>query len=179
MHLHLEEPDPRTIRAAADGDVAAFDALVRAHQAPVFRFVRHLVGDDAVADDVTQETFIRVFQRLRTFAFKARFSTWLLQIARNAAIDELRGRERRTRLAAVAPPPSPPPSPDARAELRAALASLSPTVLEALVLVEVFGLTYAETAEVLGVPVGTAKSRVFHARNRLHEWNAAGQAVNE
>ena len=163
------------IRAAAEGDVAAFDALVRSHQVPVYRFVRHLVGDDAVADDVTQETFIRVYQRLRSFQFRSRFSTWLFQIARNAAIDEIRGRDRRARLALAAPPPSPPSSPDARAELRAALASLSPKMLEALVLVEVFGLSYAETAEVLGVPVGTAKTRVFHARVRLHEWQAGGR----
>jgi RNA polymerase sigma factor (sigma-70 family) len=173
----VEEPDPRTIRAAASGDAAAFDALVRSHQAAVFRFARHLLGDAALAEDVTQETFVRVYQRLRTFRFRSRFSTWLLQIARNVAVDELRRRQRRARLAAVAPPPAPPPSPDARAELRAALGSLPPTMLEALVLVEVFGMSYAETAEVLTIPVGTAKSRVYHARLRLHEWQAGADDV--
>jgi RNA polymerase sigma-70 factor (ECF subfamily) len=169
----MEEPDPRTIRAAAGGDAAAFDALVRANQVPVYRFARHLLGDATLAEDVTQETFLRVYRRLRTFQFRSRFSTWVFQIARNVALDELRGQERRARLAAVALPPSPPSAPDARAELRAALASLPAAPREALVLVEVFGLSYAEVAEVLGVPVGTAKSRVFHARVRLHEWRAS------
>lgn len=171
----VQEPDPATIRAAAAGDVRAFESLVREHQATVVRFLRHLVGDDALADDVAQETFIRVHRRLGTFRFRSRFTTWLLQIARNAAVDELRSRARRERLALAAPAPAPPSAPDARAELRAALASLSPTVVEALVLVEVFGLPYAEVGGVLGVPTGTVKSRVFQARRKLHEWHAADE----
>ncbi len=171
----VQEPDPATIRAAASGDRRAFESLVREHQATVLRFVRPIVGD-AHADDVAQETFLRVHKRIGGFAFRSRFSTWLLQIARNAAVDELRGRARRERLALAAPLPSPPSAPDARAELRAALASLSPLVVEALGHVEVFGLPYAEAAEVLGVPVGTVTSRVFQARRKLHEWHAAGGA---
>lgn len=171
----VREPDPATIRAAAAGDSRAFESLVREHQAIVVRFVRHLVGDESVADDIAQETFIRVHRRLGTFRFRSRFTTWLLQIARNAAVDELRGRARRERLALAAPAAAPPSAPDARAELRAALASLSPTVVEALVLVEVFGLPYTEAGTVLGVPTGTVKSRVFQARRKLHEWHAAGE----
>ena len=172
----MHEPDPATIRAAAAGDLRAFESLVREHQATVIRFVRHLVGD-AHADDVAQETFIRVHRRLDTFRFKSRFTTWLLQIARNAAVDHLRARARRERLALVAPEPAPPSSPDARAELRAALASLSPTIVEALVLVEVFGYGYDDAGKLLGVPTGTVKSRVFQARRKLHEWGATGDAA--
>jgi RNA polymerase sigma-70 factor (ECF subfamily) len=168
----VDEPDPALIRSAAAGDGGAFDALVRLHRPAVVRFVRPLVGD-AHADDVAQETFIRVHRRIGSFAFRSRFSTWVLQIARNAAIDELRGQSRRERLALAAPAGAPPPAPDARAELHAALASLSPTVVEALVLVEVFGFGYAEAGEVLGVPVGTVKSRVFQARRKLHEWQSS------
>lgn len=170
----MQEPDPATIRAAAAGDRRAFEALVREHQAVVVRFLRHLVGDSH-AEDVAQETFLRVHLRLGTFRFGSRFSTWLLQIARNAAVDELRGRARRARLVALAPPPAPSSSPVARAELHAALASLSPTLVEALVLVEVFGLAYADASVVLGVPVGTVKSRVFEARRKLHEWATSGE----
>ncbi len=170
----MQEPDPATIRAAAAGDGRAFEALVREHQATVVRFVRHMVGD-ALADDVAQETFLRVHRRIGGFAFRSRFTTWLLQIARNAALDELRRGARRDRLSLVAPPSAPPPSPDARAELRAALASLTPTVVEALVLVEVFGYGYEEAGKVLGVPTGTVKSRVFQARKKLHEWIAADE----
>ena len=176
MCKRVQEPDPAMIRAAAAGDLRAFESLVREHQATVVRFVRHLVGDDATAEDIAQETFIRVHRRIGTFKFRSRFTTWLLQIARNAAVDELRGRARRERLALVAPPSAPPSSPDARAELRAALASLSPTIVEALVLVEVFGCRYEDVGEVLGVPTGTVKSRVFQARRKLHEWRAAADA---
>ena len=172
----MHEPDPATIRAAAAGDLGAFEVLVREHQATVIRFVRHLVGD-AHADDVAQETFIRVHRRLGSFAFRSRFTTWLLQVARNAAVDELRGRARRERLALAAPLPAPPSSPDDRAELHAALASLSPTIVEALVLVEVFGYGYEDAGKLLGVPTGTVKSRVFQARRKLHEWGEAAEAA--
>ena len=175
----VREPDPATIRAAAAGDGRAFEDLVREHQVPVLRFLRHLLDDDAAAEDVTQETFVRVHRRLDTFTFRSRFSTWVFQIARNAATDELRGRQRRARLTAVAPAPAPGSAPDARAELRAALASLSPTVVEALVLVEVFGMAYAEVAQILDVPVGTVKSRVHQARLKLHHWYGAGEDAAE
>ncbi|MGH9247343.1 MAG: sigma-70 family RNA polymerase sigma factor [Acidimicrobiales bacterium] len=166
----MEEPAPQTIRTAAEGDLRAFESLMRAYQAHVFRFLRHLVGDATLAEDLTQETFLRVYRRLGSFRFQSKFSTWLFQIARNAATDELRSQQRRARLLTMAPAPPGPSAPDARAELQAALASLSPTLREALLLVEIFGLAYAEVAEVLALPVGTVKSRVFHARQRLHEW---------
>jgi RNA polymerase sigma-70 factor (ECF subfamily) len=167
----VEEPEPALIRAAAAGDLAAFEQLVRTYQQHVWRFVRRLLGDATVAEDVTQETFLRVFRRLPTFAFDAKFSTWVFQIARNAGIDELRSRQRRARLGSVAPPPRP----SARAEIEAALASLPVDLREALVLVEVLGLRYHEVARVLGVPEGTVKSRVFSARSRLHRWSTADQ----
>jgi len=172
----LEEPDPLAIRRAAAGDVLAFEVLVRAYQVPVWRFLRHLLGDAALAEDVTQETFVRLFTRLDTFSFQSKFSTWVFQIARNAGLDALRSRSRRLRLVDVAPPPARAPDPHAGAELGAALASLSPKLREALLLVEILGLSYRETATVLRVPEGTVKSRVFQARERLVGWMAAGQA---
>jgi RNA polymerase sigma-70 factor, ECF subfamily len=172
----VQEPDPATIRAAAAGDLAAFEQIVRAYQQHVWRFLRRLVGDGTVAEDVAQETFLRAFHRLPTFTFQAKFSTWLFQIARNAGIDELRSRQRRTRLASVAPPPRPSAAPpEARAEIEAALASLPIDLREAVVLVEVLGLRYREVALVLGVPEGTVKSRMFSARSRLHRWSTADQ----
>ncbi|HEY6415185.1 MAG TPA: sigma factor, partial [Acidimicrobiales bacterium] len=70
----MEEPEPALIRAAGAGDLAAFEQLVRAYQEPVWRFLRRLLGDAGVAEDVAQETFLRVFRRLPTFTFEARFS---------------------------------------------------------------------------------------------------------
>jgi len=172
----MEEPEPALIRAAAAGDLGAFEWLVRAYQEPVWRFLRRLLGDAGVAEDVAQETFLRVFRRLPTFTFEARFSTWVFQIARNAGVDELRSRRRRVRLTSLARPPTPTVGmPEARAEIDAALASLPVDLREAILLIEVLGLRYHEVARVLGVPEGTVKSRVFSARSRLQRWSTADE----
>jgi RNA polymerase sigma-70 factor, ECF subfamily len=172
----MEEPEPALIRAAAAGDLAAFERLVRAFQEPVWRFLRRLLGDAGAAEDVAQEAFLRVFRRLPSFSFEAKFSTWVFQIARNAGVDELRSRRRRLRLASLTPPPRPPAAvPEAAAEIDAALASLPVDLREAILLVEVLGLRYREVARVLGVPEGTVKSRVFSARSRLHRWSTADE----
>ena len=94
----VEELDPALIRAAAAGDLAAFERVVRAYQQHVWRFLRRLLGDPAAAEDVAQETFLRVYRGLPRFAHQAKFSTWVFQIARNAGIDELRKRQRQARL---------------------------------------------------------------------------------
>jgi RNA polymerase sigma-70 factor, ECF subfamily len=172
----VQETDPALIRAATGGDLAAFERIVRTHQHEVWRYLRRLLGDDA-AEDVAQETFLRVYRRLPTFTFQAKFSTWVFQIARNAGLDELRSRRRRDRLAAAVPP-GPPTSTgpgEARVEIDAALASLPLDQREALVLVEVLGLRYREVATVLGVPEGTVKSRVFSARRHLARWARADE----
>jgi RNA polymerase sigma-70 factor, ECF subfamily len=170
----VEEPEPAEIRAAMDGDLAAFERLVRRYQAHVWRFLRHLLGDAALAEDVTQETFLRLYQRLPTFAGRSKFSTWVFRVARNAGVDALRAARRHDRLLAELPAARPGPAPDARVEAMAAVASLSPKLREALLLVEVFGFAYREAAEVLRVPEGTVKSRVFQARVRLTAWREEG-----
>lgn len=174
--LRVYDTDPALIRAAAMGDLGAFEQLVRDHQQPVWRFLRRMLGDDALAEDVAQETFVRLFRRLDSYTFESKFSTWLFQIARNAGIDELRKRERQTRVAAAAPPQlSPVAPPDLHAELRAALDSLPDDLREAVLLVEVLGLRYREAGTALGIPEGTVKSRVFHARQKLHTWANANE----
>jgi RNA polymerase sigma-70 factor, ECF subfamily len=175
----LHEPDPGTVRAAADGDLAAFEELVRAYQAQVWRFLRHLLGDAVLAEDVTQETFLRVFQRLRTFRYRSRFSTWVFQVARNAGIDALRARARQERLARLTPPPSAVAGADSGADIVAALSCLSVKLRESLLLVEVLGLRYREVAQVLGIPEGTVKSRVAQARRRVTAWLAEGELADE
>ncbi len=169
----MEEPDPALLRAAAAGDLDAFEALVRIYQQPIWRFLCHLVRDQALAEDLAQETFLRAFRNLGGFAHQSRFSTWLFQIARNAGIDALRRRERRSRLLEVAPEAGPRPSPEAGAELNAGLEALSPKLREALLVVEVLGYRYREAALILGVPEGTVKSRVHQARERLVAWMSA------
>jgi RNA polymerase sigma factor (sigma-70 family) len=171
----VQEPDPQVIRAAARGDLDAFSELVRTHQAVVWRFLRHLVRDPALAEDLTQETFLRVYRRLASFRFRSRFSTWLLQIARNVGIDALRSRDRGRALLQALPVPATVGDPSAAYELSAAVGSLNLRLREVFVLVEVLGLSYREAGAALGIPEGTVKSRMFHARRQLVAWLAASE----
>jgi RNA polymerase sigma-70 factor (ECF subfamily) len=165
--VRVQEPDPQVIRAAARHDEAAFSELVRSYQAIVWRFLRHLLGDDALAEDLTQETFIRVYRKLHTFEFRSKFSTWILNVARNAGTDELRARQRRARLVEALSVAEPQRDASQGVEISDAINALSPKLRETLLLVELFGFTYRETGEVLGIPEGTAKRRVFDARKQL------------
>jgi RNA polymerase sigma-70 factor, ECF subfamily len=178
----VQETDPAVIRAAMAGDLDSFEHIVRLHQQSIWRFLRRLLGDAATAEDVTQETFLRVYRCLPDYAFRSSFTAWVFQIARNAGIDELRARARRDRLAptlaassARAPVATTGRAGETRVEIEAALATLSVDLREALLLVEVLGLRYAEAATVLSLPVGTVKSRVFTARMRLAAWARAGE----
>jgi RNA polymerase sigma factor (sigma-70 family) len=177
----VEEPDPVMIRAAMAGDLAAFESLVRLYQVPVWRFLRHLLGDRELAEDVAQETFLRLYQRLPSYRFESRLSTWILQVARNAGIDAIRSRDRRARnLRRVPPPPTMIVSePGLGHELASALASLSPKRREVLLLIEVLGFSHREVADVLGVPVGTVKSRVYEARREVTRWYQVGEQAQE
>lgn len=175
----MYEPDQELIRAAGAGDMAAFEELVRAYQSYVWRFLSHLLGDPALAEDVTQETFVRVYRKLETFRFRSKFSTWVFSVARNAGVDALRSRQRRERLLTVVAQRTRDSVAGAEmgVEIEAALQSLSPKLREAFVLIEAVGLTYNEAGGALGVPEGTVKSRVFHAREQLVSWMSAGEGV--
>jgi len=175
----LEEPRPDVIRAAAAGDVAAFESLVRLYSPQLWRFLRRMLGDAMLAEDVAQETFVRVHRNLSGFAFESKFSTWVFRVARNAALDALRRETRRRRLTAILPARGVTAPPDAAVELQQAVQELPPLLREALLTVEVLGLTYREAADMLGAPEGTVKSRVFHARARLVAWLDAGEQARE
>ncbi len=172
----VEEPTENVVRAAAAGDPIAFERLVRHYEPHVRRFLAHFLGDATLAEDVAQEAFVRVYRGLPGFGFRSSFSTWLFQVARNAALDALRSRQRRDRLAEAVTPAraeevaARTAAPDGAAEVAAALASLPAAPREALLLVEVYGLTYREAATVLGTAEGTVKSRVFAARRTLDRW---------
>lgn len=172
----MQEPEPRVIRAAADGDLEAFGVLVASYQEPVWRFLRGLVRDATLAEDLTQETFLRAFDRLGSFQFRSKFSTWLFTVARNLGIDALRQRERRDLLPVRIGPDRPPSDPHLRTEVATAVAALSDKLREALLLVEVMGFSCREAGEILGIPDGTVKSRLHHARAQLVAWFEADQA---
>jgi RNA polymerase sigma-70 factor (ECF subfamily) len=161
----VQDPDPRVLARARAGDLGAFETLVREYQADVWRFAYHFTRDRQLAEDVTQEAFLRAFRFLRTFRGDSKFTSWLFRIARNCAMDAIRRRTgQQTR---EHPPPLGPPDPEARAELHAALSSVSPEHREPFLLIEVFGLSYQEAADVLNIRVGTVKSRMHRARHAM------------
>jgi RNA polymerase sigma-70 factor (ECF subfamily) len=161
----VQDPDPRTLTRAREGDLGAFEDLVRSYQADVWRFAYHFTRDRALAEDVTQEAFLRAFRFLRSFRGDSKFTSWLFRIARNCAMDAIRSRK--SHVAKEPPPPIGPPDPEARAELHAALDAVSDEHREPFLLIEVFGLSYQEAADVLNLRVGTVKSRMHRARHAM------------
>ena len=161
----MQDPDPRTLTRARGGDLGAFEDLVRAYQADIWRFAYSFTRDRGLAEDVTQEAFLRAFRFLRTFRGDSKFTSWLFRIARNCARDALRARK--TNLAKEPPAPVGSPDPETRAELNAALEAVSEAHREPFLLIEVFGLSYQEAADVLNVRVGTIKSRMHRARRAM------------
>ena len=166
--------------AARAGDAAAQAAFVRATQSDVWRFTAALV-DPGAADDLTQETFLRAFKALPGFEGRASVRTWLLGIARRTCADHLRAVVRRrrldARLAAQAWTDQPVADPAHRLSTADLLGRLSEERRTAFVLTQVLGLSYAEAAEVEGVPVGTIRSRVARARDELMTAVAKSRAV--
>ncbi|NTU70795.1 MAG: sigma-70 family RNA polymerase sigma factor [Coriobacteriia bacterium] len=163
--------DAALLEAAADGDLDAFEALVREHTATVYAHALRFFGDRTVAEDVTQEVWIKVYRSLATFDGRARFSTWLYRITRNTCLDTVRaGKHRPVAVElfdTVATPGDLADEVALSSSVEAAMANLQLEDREAFSAVALFGLTYVEAAEQLGVPAGTVKSRVFRARRAL------------
>lgn len=167
----MEEPDPQLIAAARSGDLGAFETLVRRYQANVYRFVVNLTSDASVAEDITQETFVRAFRSLRRYRGESRFTTWLFSIARNCAVDDARRSARRSRLATRLREREVPASSDGPVglEVREALARLPTDLREPVLLIDLLGFSYSEVARMTRVREGTIKSRMHRARRLLIE----------
>jgi RNA polymerase sigma-70 factor (ECF subfamily) len=173
------------IRDAQQGDLDAFNTLILAYQDRVYNQAFRVLGEYQSADDATQEAFISAFKNIRSFRGGS-FRAWLLRIVTNACYDELRRKKRRptTPLEPVddegdeiesphwiADPGELPEDNFARAELanaiQACLDQLTEDFRVVVVLVDVQGLDYLEASEVIGKPLGTVKSRLARARNRM------------
>lgn len=153
------------LHAAARGDREAAAHLVRAHYADVFRFCARRIGPDLAAD-AAQETFITMTKTLSRFEGRSDLRTWLLGIAYRhcQALARKRRRDPAPLDAAIEKTPAPGVAcPIEASAVRGALARLSVEHRDVVLLHEVDGLTYAEIAEALSIPVGTVKSRLYHA----------------
>lgn len=157
-------------RAAAHGDRAALTELIRATQHDVWRLCAHLV-DPAAADDLAQETYLRAVPALGRFRGDAPVRAWLLTIARRVCAAEIKSRQRArdaaARVAANLQAAGTVGDSGLSAELSGLLLSLDPDRRAAFVLTQVLGCSYAETASICGVPVGTIRSRIARARADL------------
>ena len=169
--MSLQQPDFGVLRKAQKGDERAFNLIVRAYQVPIFNYVLRLVGDRALAEDLTQEVFLRVYQGLPKFSLRSKFTTWLFQVTKNRVLDELRASERRPR-ALVALEDIPPlevvDAPFERLEaidaVWRAVGGLNVDLKMALLLRDIVGLSYTEIADSLEITLATVKWRIYKAR---------------
>ena len=189
--MSLPQPDLAILRKAQRGDERAFSIIVRTYETPVYNYVLRLVQDRSLAEDLTQEVFLRVFQGLPKFSLRCKFTTWLFQVTKNRVLDELRANERRPRHLVAIDEIAPLEVLDAPVErleaidtLWRAVDELNPDLKMALLLRDVVGLPYSEIADSLEVTLATVKWRIHKARDEVQlamtregiTYGAAGQA---
>jgi len=176
-------PAQETAEARSDDDLmllarggvsSAFDALVRRHQAAVLGLARRVVGDPATAEDVAQESFVDLHASLETYEPRGKLRAYLLRVTLNRARRSRRGAARSPITLGPVPEVATSPEGEARilaeerqVEVQRAVDRLPRRQREVLALRFGAGLPHAEIAEVLGVPVGTVKSRLYHALRKL------------
>lgn len=180
--------DERAVTRFLAGDVAGFEAIVQRYSGMIFSLAARLVGPSE-AEDIVQDTFLRAFRGLERFRGESSLKTWLYTIALNR-VRARHGAMARFRQFFVAPRPSdddsffdildlaedPGDSPEEsalvserRRRLRAAMKSLPDEFRESVVLRDLEGLSYEEIADVLGIPIGTVRSRIARGRAQLKE----------
>ena len=185
-----EAPESRWIRAFLGGDREAFDRLVLHFQDRVFNLSYRMLGDYDEANDCAQETFVKVYRSLKDFRFEASFATWLYTIAANTCRNRLKSLEFRTRKQMVRIDPMETsdgahasveladPAPSALDRLtrheqeiavQRAIATLTEDHRTVVILRDIEGLSYEEIAAITGYTLGTVKSKLSRARQRLCE----------
>ncbi len=166
------------------GDVQAFDVLVRRYKDQLLNYVYRFVGSRVEAEDIVQETFLRVFKNKHYYKEIAKFSTWVYTIAGNLAKTELRRRKRR-KIFSVSnfvneerdyDIPDSDRNPEQEVDgsikdtiIQKAIEKLPPKFKEVILLRDVQGFAYEEISQILGIPLGTVKSRVNRGRLKLQE----------
>jgi RNA polymerase sigma-70 factor (ECF subfamily) len=173
--------DEEIVARVRAGEGQLFELVMRRHNRRIYRTARSIVRDDAEAEDVMQDAYVRAYSHLNEFEGRARFATWLTRIAVHEALARLRRRRRlqpldvetqETESMSTSQRSSPEQSAsdsEIRAVLEKAIDGLSDEFRAVFVLRAVEGLSGSETAECLGIPEETVKTRLFRARARLQE----------
>lgn len=175
--------DEKWVRRTLAGSEEAFAEIVKRYQRPVFSIIVRMVRDAGLAEDLTQETFIKAFRALKSFDPKRKLSSWLFTIAHNTAIDHLRRKALQTvpleaeseghdlletlPAAGVDTPERAAMSRELAQAFERELRAMRPEYAEILVLRFQEGLAYEEISEVTGLPIGTVKTHLFRARRQL------------
>lgn len=164
-----DTPDRELAERVRRGDERGFRALYRRHTPALYPFVLRLVaGDEAQAEDVIQDTWVRAVRALPGFRWDAAFRSWLHGIALNRVRELHRKRARRDAIGLPeADTWTPPPPTAARLDLERAISTLPDGYRTVLLLHDVEGFSHPEISERLGVAVGTSRSQLFHARRAL------------
>jgi RNA polymerase sigma-70 factor, ECF subfamily len=177
----LIEEDSILVQRTLSGNQEAFRLLYRRHVGPVRRLVYQMTTDSQVLDDLTQDVFLKVHRNLAKFRGDAQFSTWIFRIAYNVCQDYHRRKGRSNKVVRLPVEDLPISAPDAeilsrldRQELVSrALETLTPDHRAVVVLHDLQEKPQEEVAQILEVPVGTIKSRLFYGRRKLKEWFSA------
>jgi len=165
----------RLVRQAQAGDLVAFERLYRENERKVFGLCFRMSSDPALAEELTQEVFVRAWRKLSSFRGESAFSSWLYPLTVNVALSERRSRRRRdARIIATEDPASlerapRSPAPEAGFDLEKAMATLPPGARAVFVLHDVEGRTHEEIAQLLGLAPGTSKAQLHRARRLLRE----------
>lgn len=180
--------DQDVVVRAREGDEAAYRELVRRYERPVFSLIYRMVRDREIAEDLSQETFIKVLNAIASYRPEFKFSSWVFKIANNTAIDHLRRKELDTLSLEGSPHAATPEAMEATAlqlgseraspldnvaarelggEIEAAINRLRPEYRSCILLRHVEGRAYEEIAEILSLPLGTVKTYIHRARHEL------------
>lgn len=180
--------DQEVVRQAAAGREAAYREIIRRYQRPVYSLIFRMVRNRELAEDLAQDTFIKMLNAINSYRPEYKFSSWIFKIANNAAIDQLRrreldtlsldgsphavdaetieattlqiGSEQESQLDEVA-------SKELGSQIERAIAQLRPEYRNCIILRHVDGRPYEEIAEILDLPLGTVKTYIHRARNEL------------
>ena len=170
----MPQPDDLVARAQA-GDQTAFRELYRQHAGRVYALCLRLTGDDGDAEDRTQDVFVRLWDKLRSFRGDSAFSSWLHRLAVNVVLNERRTTSRRERRVMPAEDPDSVVGAQHAAplhlniDLERAIAELPDGAREVFVLYDIEGYGHGEIAQLVGIAEGTSKAQLFRARRLLRE----------